>query len=80
MIIGTILEVSQSPNGPDNNRANGSGCVVFYNEADCVEWCIAMSEAFGPFPSANTLYVTTVMYNTNTNTRRYWFDGTEYTG
>lgn len=80
MIIGTIIEISNSTSTAGSSNTNGGGgCVIFQREADAVEWCQAMSQRLD-FESGDTLVPYTAMYNTNTNVRRWWKSGTEYTG
>jgi len=75
MIIGTIVEPGANQT---SNAYNGVSAVVFYTEKDAVAWCIAMSEV--------TIFDTvglagyTVMFNTDTGVKRWWYAGTEYTG
>lgn len=78
MIIGTIIDVSSTGTGEGNNSRSGGSSVIFYTENDCVDWCSAMSEII-PLNAWNC-YCVTVFYNTDTRQRRWWFNGTEYTG
>jgi hypothetical protein len=78
MIIGHILDVAV-----DNTNFSGNGgsatATVFYTWADAIAWARAMSEPITS-PVQSDLYPMTVIYNTDTNVKRWWYNGTEYTG
>ena len=75
MIIGTYIEPALNVTG---NALNGATAVVFYTEREAVAWCLAMSEII----SFTDLTVSgcTIMYNTETGNKRWWYNGVEYTG
>lgn len=75
MIIGTIVEPALNQG---SNFANGATSVIFYTEKDAVDWCIAMSEEM--IFAGSALRAATVMFNTETGNKRWWYNGTEYTG
>jgi len=80
MIIGSILETSNSGGGTQNNNLNGASSVIFYNMNDATEWARIQSEGM-VYGTANYQCVTLIsVVNTDTGERRWWFGGTEYTG
>lgn len=80
MIIGTIIEVTNDAGGPGSANHNGATAVVFYTYNDAETWCIEMSKQVISGPLNRSTYTTTVLVNTDTAERRWWFNGTEYTG
>jgi len=76
MIVGTLLEPASNMGG---NSTNGATSVVFYTEREAVAWCLAMSDQVS-YGGAYTINCVTVMYNTETGIKRWWYAGTEYTG
>jgi hypothetical protein len=80
MIIGAILDVGQSGTGPGASVVNGAALVTFYTMADAVIWAQLQSENFQSGTNPNNLIPTTSVINTDTGERRWWFNGTEYTG
>jgi len=78
MIVGHIMDVAV-----DNTNFSGNGgsatTVLFYTWADAIAWATAIS---GPLtsPVQSDLYPLTVIYNTETDVKRWWYNGTEYTG
>ena len=80
MILVTILEVTSSDSGTANANAQGTSTVVFYTANDAIKYAIAMSEQVVFGSSNSDLQSLTVYYNTDTEERRWWFRGTEYTG
>lgn len=79
MIIGSILDVSQTASGIGSNSTNGTTTCIFYTIADAVLWAELQSERIVVGPSSSYLFICTMVINTETNERRWWFDGTEYT-
>jgi hypothetical protein len=77
MIIGTIVDVSGG-NAPASNIHNGVASIVFYTEDDGIKWCELMSESAN-YNGVN-LQIGTMLVNTDTSIRRWWFNGIEYTG
>lgn len=82
MIIGSIIDVSQQASGVGTNSTNGASLQHFYTMEEAVIWAEMQSERLQFTVSGNDsyLFTATVVINTETNTRRWWFDGTEYTG
>lgn len=82
MIIGSIVDVSQTASGVGTNATNGVGLIHFYTMEDAVQWARLQSDRlhFNVSGSSSYLFTATVVINTDTNERRWWFDGTEYTG
>lgn len=77
MIIGTILETSDNPTSTAPEGAGG--IVTFFTMKDAVTWADIQSRAV-PVSGINTWYACTVVINTATGERRWWYNGTEYTG
>ena len=80
MIIGSILDVSMTPGGVGGNSVNGTTTCIFYTMADAILWAELQSERIVVGPNSGYLFMCTMVINTDTNVRRWWFDGTEYTG
>lgn len=76
MIIGQIIETT---NGVSTGPYAGAGAMLlFYTENDAIEWA-RLTSVNAPTPEGNT-FTTTMVVNTDTGVRRWWYDGTEYTG
>jgi hypothetical protein len=80
MIVGSITEMTDSGSGAPERYHNGAAIVIFYTMADAEVWALLQS--------SNTTYGSPNQYlrclctiiNTETSTKRWWFNGTEYTG
>tara|TARA_B110000879_G_C10900726_1_gene404362 strand:- start:165 stop:398 length:234 start_codon:yes stop_codon:yes gene_type:complete len=77
MLIGTIVDISNS-NDPGNASYNGTSSVIFYTYKDAVVWCELMSQG-ATYNTANLL-TATMFIDTDTEIRRWWYGGVEYTG
>lgn len=80
MIIASILEVSQWTDGSPSAQLMGGQSVIFYTQDDAVAWASAMSEDIVYGTGAEDAACLTVVYNTETTQKRWWFRGVEYTG
>lgn len=80
MILVTILEVTTSDPGAPNANAQGTSTIVFYTANDAIKYAIAMSDTVVYGTGNYDLQAVTVYYNTDTEEKRWWFRGTEYTG
>lgn len=78
MIIGTLVETTI--NGVTTNQLNGSTSIVFYTERDAVQWARLQSAAWTIFGDTDEARCSTVVINTDTGIKRWWYNGTEYTG
>lgn len=76
MIVGMILDVDAGSGATGNG---GTGAMMhFYNWEDAVNWARDTSEVVdfgGP-----SLRMFTMIYNCNTEVKRWFRNGTEYTG
>ena len=80
MIIASILETSNSGGGTQNNNLNGASSVIFYTMTDATQWAQIQSQSM-LYGTANYQCLALIsVVNTDTGERRWWFDGTEYTG
>ena len=77
MIIGSILDVATG-SSPGSSASNGVSSVIFYTEREAVEWAILQS--LGMLVNSNTYYCFTSVINTTTGSKRWWYNGIEYTG
>lgn len=76
MIVATLLETFI--NGGLSSGLNGQTAVIFYTESDAVTWAEKITATF---VSGGVNYQGLCMVvNTDTNTRRWWENGTERTG
>jgi hypothetical protein len=80
MIIGTIIDVSNDAQGPQSGALNGTAMLMFYTEADAVTWAEIQSLNFPSGPGGYGAMALCSVVNTQTAQRRWWFNGTEYTG
>jgi len=80
MIIGAILETSWSSTGAQSQVQNGASILHFYNMQDAETWARIQSEyvAYGTNPEGILTLCTVI--NTDTELKRWWFNGIEYTG
>jgi len=81
MIVGAIIN-GGSPAVMPNTAHDGFGTIIFYTMAEAVEWAILQSQDWPVDPGTGSVpqpLVCTVV-NTSTGQRRWWYDGTEYTG
>jgi len=78
MILGMILDVGNASGGPGNMTYNGTAMLHFYTLNDAVNWALSTSELMvtGDAP----IRVMTCVWNGETNTKRWWYNGVEYTG
>jgi hypothetical protein len=79
MIIGSILETSID-NAAQTSGMNGNSLLLFNTTNDAVEWAIAQSQRIVYGSTGQVINALTMVINTKTNSRRWWFGGTEYTG
>jgi hypothetical protein len=77
MIIGAILETGDNQ-GAGSSRQNGAAMVVFYTMNDAIVW--AQTQSVGTPFETNTVYALCSVVNTDTGVKRWWYNGTEYTG
>ena len=80
MIIGAILEMSYNAGGTDSNGMNGSALIQFYTMEQAENWALSQSELVQYGTSSTPLYTLCTIINTNTNVKRWWYNGIEYTG
>lgn len=83
MIIATIIEYSHQADGgvsSANREVNGCSSTIFYAINDANNFALAMSRPILYGTVNETLYGLVVVYNTETDERRWWFNGVEYTG
>lgn len=78
MIIGTILETMASGD-VGATYVNGASCLIFTVEEDAIFWAIEQSKAT-LISGVNSYTAVTTVINTETGVKRWWFNGTEYTG
>jgi hypothetical protein len=77
MIIGTILETSD--NETTTQPENSGGMLMFYSMADAVMWAQLQSQET-IVSGINQWYACCTVINTTTGVKRWWYNGTEYTG
>jgi hypothetical protein len=81
MIVGMILDVGAYNSGePAGQTQNGSAMINFYNYQDAVNWALATSTNAVTGGNNASIRCMTMVYNCNTQERRWWFNGVEYTG
>ena len=76
MIIGAIIEVTDG-NWSSGNR-NGTALLHFYTLQEAILWAELQSENSPVSTNANMCVCTVI--NTDNGLKRWWFNGTEYTG
>lgn len=79
MIIGTILNSGNSSSAPEvNSTHDGFSTLIFYSNEDAENWAVLQSgnSQIGGI----SYYVVCTVINTDTNVKRWWYAGTEYTG
>jgi len=76
MIVGAILEVTDG-NWSSGNR-NGAALLHFYTWSDAITWAQLQSE--NSAVSTNGVMCVCSIVNTDTGEKRWWFNGSEYTG
>ena len=80
MIIGAIVDVSDTGSGPASNQLNGAALQSFYTMTDALTWARIQS---GPFIAGSSSYAARCLctvINTETEDTRWWYNGVEYTG
>lgn len=77
MIIGSIIDVSPTDT-PGSASTNGASSIIFYTEEDAVEWARIQSQSV-LYNNAIYLWCATIVVNTSTGTRRWFWDGVEET-
>jgi len=83
MIVATIIEYTpQSSGSPTsvNREINGCSSTVFYTQSDAIVFARLMSELIVYGAGSSSLYGLVMVLNTDTEERRWWFGGTEFTG
>ena len=80
MIIGSILETSVNTGASQTATLNGCAMIIFYTMSDAVSWAELQSARviYGTDPSS--LYTLCSVINTDSDTKRWWYGGVEYTG
>jgi hypothetical protein len=78
MIIGTILDDGTSTSTPGDTSFDGYAAVTFYTMEDAEKWAVLQSG--GVTVGAYTQYYLVSVINTSNNSKRWWYNGTEYTG
>ena len=79
MIIGAILEGGDG-SGPGTNRQNGFAMLMFYTMNDAITWAELQSGLVVFDTTGAQIYTLCSVINTETNVKRWWYNGTEYTG
>lgn len=80
MIIGSIVEYGGSQAGTQSSVHNGGAMMHFYSMEDAVTWASLQSERI-TYGTASTIMDTVcIVVNTDTNEKRWWYSGIEYTG
>lgn len=77
MIIGMILDVTNSLATGNDNKGTGAMC-QFYTWKDAITWATETSK--NAVTDNENLITTAMILNTSTGERRWWFNGTEQTG
>jgi len=77
MIIGSIVEIGFGA-APGASDRNGAAMLNFSIYNDAVTWAVLQSQEVSV--SGNQVTCLTTVINTSDNTRRWWWNGTEYTG
>ena len=80
MIIGSIIDVDWSNTGSQSSGTNGATSVVFYTEHDAITWARIQSQQVIYGTDSYSTSCLIVVVNTDDETRRWWYQGTEYTG
>ena len=78
MIIGAILDDGDDGGTPGNTSFDGYTSVVFYTMEDAENWAVLQSGSVTV--SSYTQYYLVSVINTSTNSKRWWYAGTEHTG
>jgi hypothetical protein len=78
MIIGTLVETTI--NGSTTRELNGASSIIFYTEFDAITWARLQSESWTIFGGGDQARCSTMVINTDTGVKRWWYDGTEQTG
>ena len=73
-----ILEVSNNMVTPGDNNSNGVSMLQFYDYQDAVAWAEVISGSM--LTNGVAVRSMSVVYNTYDQSRRWWFNGVEYTG
>jgi hypothetical protein len=77
MIIGAIIEIGPE-NDPGHTDKNGAALIQFYTMLDAVNWAVLQSTN-SPILGEDLSCLCTVI-DTEAQTKRWWYNGTEYTG
>jgi hypothetical protein len=81
MIIGMILDIGAYNSGePSGQTQNGAAMMQFYNYQDAINWALDTSRNAPTGTAGASIRCMTMTYNCNTQERRWWFNGVEYTG
>tara|TARA_B100000780_G_scaffold125162_1_gene87804 strand:- start:877 stop:1119 length:243 start_codon:yes stop_codon:yes gene_type:complete len=80
MIIGAIIEVDTTGGAGADARLNGAAMMQFFTLKDAVVWAKLQSEAVTTVSGYNAVSCVTTVINSDTEQKRWWFNGTEYTG
>jgi hypothetical protein len=78
MIIGAIVNGGGSTTGPSSLDHDGYSLMHFYTAQDAEDWAVLQSS--NTSMNSNNLYLLCTVINTDDNTKRWWYAGTEYTG
>ena len=79
MIIGAITEVTESGSGFAERYHNGAAMVMFYTNEEAESWAVLQSANNIYGSDSRSIFCLCTVINTETDTKRWWFDGTEYT-
>lgn len=77
MIVGMILDVTNSLSTANNNKGTGA-MLQFYTWKDAIVW--ARETSINAVSDNENLISTTMILNITTGERRWWFNGVEQTG
>jgi len=77
MIIGAITEIGPAAN-PAHTDKNGAAMLHFYTETDAENWALMQSR--NTIVEGYAIACLCTVINTDTNIKRWWYNGTEYTG
>jgi hypothetical protein len=80
MIIASIIEVARLITGQQESTMNGASSVIFYTWDDAVTWARIQSEDVVYGTNSYNARCLVICINTDTEERRWWYNGVEYTG
>lgn len=79
MIIGAILETATNDAGQPSSTQNGAAMMQFYTMASAVAWAKEQSRIVIYGDSLTRIMTLCTVYNTETDEKRWWYNGIEYT-